>query len=346
MIPQMIWSKELKRHPAFVIAEAGVNHNGSLKMALELVDAAAEARADAVKFQLFNASEQISRYSPTAAYQQSATGEKSMLEMAKTYDLPWEAHEQISQHCKSVGIMYMSSCFDAKSVHFYHQIGGEILKIASGEITNTELLKVAAESGLPIILSTGMSSIGEISDAVNHIRKSANPPLALLHCVSRYPTPLDALNLNFIKTLSAVFNLPVGLSDHTNHLGVGGWAVVCGASIIEKHMTLDQNLSGPDHAMSSTPEDMKRYIQQIREVESALGNSEKLISQEEIEVRDVARRSIVAARDLPKGTKLTPDDLALKRPGNGISPLFKHLLLGRELNKMLSADQQIAWEDL
>jgi N,N'-diacetyllegionaminate synthase len=343
---QLTWTKEPKRNSTFVIAEAGVNHNGNLSMALELVDAAVEAGADAVKFQLFNASEQISKYSPTAAYQQTATGENSMLAMAKTYDLPWDAHRRISQYCNKVGIQYMSSCFDAEAIKLYKKINGKILKIASGEITNFELLTAAAESNLPIILSTGMSTFAEISEAVNHIITISSSPIALLHCVSRYPTPIEALNLNFINTLSVAFNLQIGLSDHTNHLGVGGWAVICGASIIEKHLTLDRALSGPDHAMSCNPEEMKIYIKQIREAECSLGDSQKVLTQEEIEVRNVARRSIVAARDLPRGSVLTSEDLAFKRPGTGISPSLKKLLLGRKLKKSLSADQQIAWEDL
>jgi sialic acid synthase SpsE len=336
----------MKQKPTFVIAEAGVNHNGSLSMALELVEAAAEAGADAVKFQLFNASEQISRYSPTAQYQRSATGQKSMLQMAKMYELPWEAHLDIFRRCESAGIMYMASCFDKEAIDFYQQLGGKILKIASGEITNFDLLSAAADSGLPTILSTGMSSIAEISEAVNHIKSNSRNSLSLLHCVSRYPTPLEGLNLNFIKSLSVAFNLPVGLSDHTEHASVGAWAVVAGASIVEKHLTLDRTLNGPDHAMSSTAEDIKKYITQIREAELALGSFDKQISKEEIEVRDVARRSIVAARDLPLGTRLTPEDLAFKRPGTGISPTFKHLLLGRQIKTAIPVDQAIAWEDL
>jgi sialic acid synthase SpsE len=315
-------------------------------MALDLVEVACKAGANAVKFQLFNPVEQISANSHTAEYQRKATGKVSMLEMAKDYDLPWEDHIRIKQHCDALGIMYMSSCFDKDAIDFYKQIGGKILKIASGEITNLELLSHAAKSELPLILSTGMSTLPEVSDAIHHIKRIANSTLALLHCVSRYPTPLAELNLNFMTTMRVAFGSTVGFSDHTDNLSTGSFAVILGARIIEKHFTLDRNLSGPDHEMSCSPESLTEYIRRIREAEVSLGKFHKQFSPEEIEIRNVARRSIVATKNLQIGHTLTSNDLTLKRPGTGINPVFMPHLIGRKLTRSIMSDQQLSWDDL
>ena len=340
------WVNPKFENSTFVIAEAGVNHHGDISMALDLVEVASKAGANAVKFQLFNPVEQISANSHTAEYQRKATGKVSMLEMAKDYDLPWEAHRRIKQHCEAVGIMYMSSCFDKDAIDFYKEIGGEILKIASGEITNLELLSHAAKSGLPLILSTGMSTLTEISHAIDQVKGLANSTLALLHCVSRYPTPLAELNLNFMTTMRVAFGSTVGLSDHTDNLSTGGFAVILGARIVEKHFTLDRNLSGPDHEMSCSPESLTEYVRRIREAEVSLGKFHKNFSPEEIEVRNVARRSIVATKNLQIGQTLNSNDMTLKRPGTGISPIFMPHLIGRKLTRSIMSDQQISWDDL
>ena len=329
----------------FVVAEAGINHNGKIKTALDLVDAAKNAGADAIKFQLYDPLEQISVNSPTASYQRQATGENSMLEMAKGYNLSWNAHIKIVEYCSEIGIMYMSSCFDINAIDFYQQIGGKILKIASGEITNTDLLVYAATTKLPIILSTGMSTLSEISLATELILTNSSAQLTLLHCVSCYPTPIHALNLNFISTLRSTFNLPIGLSDHSQHLSVGGWAVNNGAVVIEKHLTLDKTSFGPDHAMSCSPTELKKYIREIRDAEIALGAFNKVLTKEELEVRDVARRSIVASKNLAIGTIISPEHLALKRPGDGLSPLIKSSLIGKKLKRALRIDDQISLND-
>jgi N,N'-diacetyllegionaminate synthase len=329
----------------YVIAEAGVNHNGKLDIALKLADAAKEAGADAVKFQLYNAIEQISVNSPTASYQRLATGDKLMLDMAKNYDLPWYLHEKIANHCAEIEIDYMASCFDTDAIDFYRKLNGKVLKIASGEITNIELIQYACKTNLPIILSTGMSTLDEIKFTTELILNNSSAPLTLLHCVSRYPTQIQDLNLNFITTLKSVFSLPIGLSDHTQHLSVGGWATTLGATVIEKHMTLDKSLVGPDHAMSCSPAELKVYIKEIREAQIALGSHEKILTQEEISVRDVARRSVVASRDLEIGTIISPNDLLVKRPGNGISPLKKSDLIGKKLKKTINKDDQLTWDD-
>ncbi len=323
-----------------------MNHNGSLPAALRLVEVAADAGADAVKFQLYDPHEQISSSAPTASYQRTATGEESMLGMAMSYDLAWDEHRSIAQHCQDAGIMYMSSCFDGAAVDFYRDIGGQVIKLASGEITHVDLLEHAADAQAPIILSTGMSTMSEIALAVDLIQARSDAPLALLHCVSRYPTPLAALNLNYMTTLAAAFGVSVGLSDHTDHVGVGGWAVAKGARIVEKHFTLDRTLPGPDHAMSCGPDELATYVANIRDAERALGSFRKVLTTEELQVRDAARRSVVAKRDIAAGRQLTDDDLAVKRPGTGLSPSLKAGLIGRRTRRAVRADQQITWEDL
>jgi N,N'-diacetyllegionaminate synthase len=345
-INHLPWSNYLIDSPCFIIAEAGINHNGNLAMALKLVDSALEAGADAVKFQLYNAKEQISTFSTTASYQKQATGTSSMLEMAKSYELSWDNHRKIIEYCHNVGIKYIASCFDFTAIDFYRQIGGEIIKIASGEITNIDLIEYAAKTSMPIILSTGMSTLPEITYATEIIRRVSKSPLALLHCVSIYPTPISELNLNFIKTLSEAFNLPIGLSDHTQSLDVGAWSVTRGAVIVEKHFTLDKSLVGPDHAMSCSPQELKFYVKKIRDAQIALGSFQKKLSKEEIEVRDVARRSIFAARNLPEGTVITEDDLTVKRPGTGISPTMKNRLIGLRTKKLIKSGQLLTWTDV
>jgi sialic acid synthase SpsE len=340
------WSDGLSESPCFVIAEAGINHNGNLAMALKLVDSALEAGADAVKFQLYDAKEQISTFSTTANYQKQATGTSSMLEMAKSYELSWNNHRKIIEHCHNIGIKYIASCFDVSAVNFYREIGGEIIKIASGEITNVELIEYAAKTNMPIILSTGMSTMSEINYATEIIKNISKSPFALLHCVSIYPTPISELNLNFIQTMSEAFNVPIGLSDHTQSLDVGAWSVTRGAVIVEKHFTLDQSLIGPDHAMSCSPQELKFYIKKIRDAQIALGSFQKKLSKEEIEVRDVVRRSLVAARDLPEGIIITGDDLTVKRPGIGISPTMKNRLIGLRTKKLIKSGQLISWADV
>lgn len=333
-------------YPCFVIAEAGVNHNGCLSNALKLVDAAAAAGADAVKFQLFRVEEQVSASAPTAEYQSGGSGKKSMLDLASSYELPWPSHRKILAHCRKRGIKYMSSCFDRKAVDFLIELGGDCLKVGSGELTNYPLLAYMASTGNPILLSTGMSTLEDVAGAVDHIQRNGNSPLALFHCVSNYPANPKSINLRVIQTLAQAFDLPIGYSDHTEGTAVAAASVAMGACIIEKHFTLDRSLPGPDHKMSLEPTGLKELVSAVRDVEDALGNGIKRPQLEEFPIRDVARRSLVASRLIVKGEKLNSDNLTLKRPGTGIDPRAYSFVCGRPVVNDIAIDTPITWEML
>jgi len=330
----------------FIIAEAGVNHNGDIKLALQLVKAAARAGADAVKFQLYNVEEQVLRKAKTVSYQQKRTGANLMIEMAKSYDLPWEAHKEIAEYCKKLNIMYMSSCFDRNAVDFLLNLGCECIKVGSGEITNFPLLAHMSSTGKPILLSTGMSELSEVAEAVEHIRASGKSQLALFHCVSSYPADPSSINLHVMKNLEAIFGVPVGFSDHTVGNEVACAAVALGASLIEKHFTLDKKLPGPDHAMSLNPEELKNLIDDIRTVESALGDGLKKVDTSERENRIAARRGLVSTCDIFAGETLSETNSAFKRPAIGVDPRFYRVVIGKKVNRTIRADEPITWDML
>ena len=331
-------------HPCFVIAEAGVNHNGRLDMALRLVDAAAEAKADAVKFQLYRAAEQASRTASTANYQYERTGAKSMLDMAQDYDLPWDAHHRIAAHCRQRGIMYMASCFDAAAVDHFRSIGGHCIKIGSGEITNIHLLKHIGRSGLPVLLSTGMSSLRDVQDAVDILNIQGTTSLGLFQCTSSYPAPHHSVNLRAMATLRSAFRVPVGLSDHTIDATAAVGAVVLGAHMIEKHFTLDKSLPGPDHAMSLDAGELVILVKAVRDAEALLGTEIKHVDASEISTRSVARRSIVASRAIRRGDLLSEANLTLKRPATGIDPRKWDDVCGRRAAVDIEEDIPLTWE--
>jgi N-acetylneuraminate synthase/N,N'-diacetyllegionaminate synthase len=331
----------------FIIAEAGVNHNGSLEQALALVDVAHNAGADAVKFQLYRAEEQVSRAAQTADYQRDNTGADAMLEMAQAYDLPWAAHHTIAAHCRDVGIMYMASCFDKEAVDFLLELGGECIKVGSGEITNYPLLNYMSEhGGKPILLSTGMCTLADVAGAVAEIRAHGNAPLALFQCTSNYPAPPETANLRAMRTLAETFNVPVGYSDHTTDNTIVAAAVALGACLVEKHFTLDKTLPGPDHAMSLDPQELRAYVAAIRAVESALGNGIKKPSADELKTLEVARRSLVSAREIKAGEALSDANTTLKRPATGIDPRRWKDVEGRRAAHDIAADLPITWEML
>lgn len=333
-------------HPCFVIAEAGVNHNGDLAMARRLVEAAAEAGADAVKFQLYDAAEQVSRAARTAGYQRDRTGEDDMLSMAAGYDLPWEAHFELAEHCRAVGIHYMSSVFDRRAADFLLRLGGDAFKIGSGELTNEPLLRYLAGLGKPILLSTGMSTLEDVAGAVERLRAHGDPPLLLFQCVSCYPAPPETANLRAMAVMAQAFGVPVGFSDHTPGSTVAVAAVALGASMVEKHFTLDRTLPGPDHAMSLSPAELREYVAAVRDAEAALGDGIKRPHPEEIPVREVARRGLVSGRDLRAGEVLGDDNVAFKRPALGIDPRFWETVRGRRLRVDVPADTPVTWEML
>jgi len=323
-----------KDHPCLIIAEAGVNHNGSPEMARRLVDAAAEAGADCVKFQTFKTELLASRDAPKAAYQVRTTGgEESQFDMLRRLELSADAHRQLFARSREKGIMFLSTPFDPSSADFLDSLGVAAFKIGSGDLTNTPFLQHVARKGKPVILSTGMAWLGEVEEAVRAIRGAGCEDLVLLHCVSNYPAdPRDA-NLRAMKTLAKAFGVAVGFSDHTEGNEVALAAVVVGASVIEKHFTLDRTLPGPDHRASIEPGELKALVAGIRRVEQALGTGEKRPVDTEADVARAARKSLVMARDAAAGTVLTEDLIAIRRPGTGLPPAMAKWLVGRKLRQ-------------
>lgn len=335
-----------ENEPCFIIAEAGVNHNGDVNLAKKLVDVAKEAGADAVKFQLYRPQEQTSRVAQTADYQRERTGSANMLEMAQFYELPWDAHYDIAEHCRNVGIIYMASCFDRQAVDFLLGLGGPCIKVASGEITNYPLLAYVAATHRPILLSTGMSTLGDVAGAVRHIRTNGDSPLVLLECVSNYPAEPSTMNLRAINTLQQAFGVPVGFSDHTLDGTVAVAAVALGACVVEKHFTLDKGLPGPDHAMSLGPRELRSFVLAIRTAESALGNGIKQPHPNELPTLRVTRRSLVSARPIRPGEKLDETNVTLKRPATGIDPRLWEAIRGLRATVHIPGDVPITWEML
>jgi N,N'-diacetyllegionaminate synthase len=331
--------------PCFVIAEAGVNHNGSLETALLLVDAAVGAGADAVKFQTFIAERVVSASAPKAAYQRETTGAgESQLEMVKKLELPAEAFQEIQNYCRSAGIVFMSTPFEEASADLLERLNVPVFKIPSGEVTNLPFLEHVARKQKPMIVSTGMADLDEVRTAVELIRSCGNLSLVLLHCVSSYPASPGSANLRAMFTLAREFAVPVGFSDHTLGIEVTLAAVALGASVIEKHLTLDKTLPGPDHRASLEPHEFAAMVRGVRVVESALGDGRKKPAPEELDTAAVARRSLVSSRALALGTIVTGDAISTRRPGTGLPPSMRSKLIGRRLNRDVKAGEVFSWE--
>ncbi len=327
---------------AYVIAEAGPNHNGDPALARQLVDKAAEAGSDAVKFQLFDLDEIVSDQTPLADYQKRS-GESNQKEMLRSLLLPHDVFRSLKSHAEQKGMDFLTTPFDAGSAEFLASLGVKAMKIGSGEITNLPFLRKVAALGVYMILSTGMSTLEEVRDAVA-IFADAGTPYALLHCVSAYPAPVDQINLRVMETLRSEFTVPVGYSDHTLGIDVAVTAAVLGAEIIEKHFTLDRTMTGPDHAASLEPDELKEMIRIIKDpaalkqstiVQEALGTGEKKCQPCELNTRDVARRSLVLTRDGKVGETITKDMIAIKRPGTGIAPKELETVIGRTLARAM-----------
>jgi N-acetylneuraminate synthase/N,N'-diacetyllegionaminate synthase len=333
--------------PAFVVAEAGVNHNGDVAVALALVDAAAECGADAVKFQTFRTDALVSRAAPKAGYQVEMTGGgESQRDMLARLELTLDDFARVQERCAKRGVVFFSAPFDEASADALERLSAPIFKIPSGEITNAPLLRHVAAKRRPMIVSTGMSTLAEVDEALATIRASGDPPIALLQCVSAYPAPPSEMNLRAIDTLRERFGVPVGLSDHTLGLEVALAAVARGAAIVEKHLTLDKTMAGPDHRASLDPVEMAALVRGIRTVESALGDGDKRPAPSELDTRRVARKSLVAARALRAGERLTAAAVAIKRPGTGIAPGDLERALGRRLRRDVAADEVLEWSVL
>lgn len=325
------------------IAEAGVNHNGSLDRALAMVEAAAKAGADAIKFQTFSAEKLVSPLARKADYQARETGEGGQFEMLKALELSEDDHRALFARCAEAGIEFMSTPFDSEAVDFLVALGMKRLKVPSGEITNIPFLKHLAAKRLPVILSTGMADMDEIDEAAALFDPAQ---LTILHCTSNYPASPADVNLRAMASIATHTGLPVGYSDHTLGLAVSTAAVAMGAVVIEKHFTLDRGLSGPDHSASLEPEELAALLRQVRDVEAALGSEIKAPTASELPVRDVARRSVCMTRDLAAGEGISADDLVLLRPGTGIAPKHLDELPGRTLSRAIAAGTPLQWDDL
>ena len=340
---------------SFIIAEAGVNHNGSEELALQLAAAAAAAGADAVKFQTFKADSLVKPGAAKAAYQAENTGAGDQLSMLRALELTEAMHESIHARCQEHGIAFMSTPFDTESADFLVGLGMGHIKVPSGEITNIHLLKHLASKDLPLIISTGMASLDEVAEAVNVVqavrdRHGFEGPLSttvtLLHCTSNYPTAFEDVNLRAMTTLAQAFGLPVGYSDHTAGILVPAAAVAMGATVIEKHFTLDRRLPGPDHQASLEPDELARMVRDIRAVEACFGSGEKIPRPSELPVRDLVRRSVTLVRAVGANEVLKAEDLALLRPGTGIPPRDVARLIGRKVRDELPAGTTLQWADL
>jgi N-acetylneuraminate synthase len=352
----------------YIIAEAGVNHNGSLERAMQLIDAAAEARADAVKFQSFKTEALVSRQAPKAEYQMRTTdGRESQYDMLRKLELDQNAHEVLIRHCREKGIDFLSTPFDLASLEMLvKRFGLPRVKISSGDVNNGPLLLAAARSGVSVILSTGMCTMPDVEAALGvlafgYLPGDRTPSLlefqrtyrlskvsallkdkvVLLHATTEYPAPLADVHLRAMDTMRAVFGLAVGYSDHTEGITVPIAAAARGAVVVEKHFTLDRNLSGPDHQASLEPGELKEMVASIRKVETALGTERKVLSSTEEKNRDAVRKSLVALRAISAGETLTEANLTVKRPGTGISPLLYWDWLGRKAGRGYAPDEEI-----
>ena len=325
--------------PCFVIAEAGVNHNGDVTRALALVDAAAKAGADAVKFQTFIADRVAIATSPKAAYQRERTGEEgSQLDMLRALELSPDAHASVQRRCAERGVVFLSTPFDEGSADLLELLEMPAFKIPSGEITNVPLLTHIARKNKPLLISTGMATLEEVRTAVAVVRAAGNDRIVLLQCTSAYPAPIEGANLRVMRTLADSFGTPVGYSDHTPGIAVALAAVALGACVIEKHLTLDRALPGPDHQASIEPDEFAALVRGIRTVEASLGDGVKAPTLDERVLATVVRRSLVAARDLAAGERLTAAMVHAKRPGTGLAPSELPRLLGRRLRVAVPAD--------
>ena len=336
----------------FIIAEAGVNHNGNMDTAIKLIDMAKKAGADAIKFQTFKSERLVTRSTPKAKYQKANTGSgESQLEMLKRLELTSDNFKRLFSYCRKKNIIFMSTPFDEKSADMLDRLGMGFFKIPSGEITNKPLIQHIAGKNKPVILSTGMSYLSEVEKAVRWIyeiwnKSGFNQQLTLLHCVSDYPAHAADINLYAMNTLKTAFGLSVGYSDHTLGIEVPIAAVAIGAKVIEKHFTLDKNMKGPDHKASLEPDELKAMVKAIRNVEKAMGDGIKRPTEKEDETRIIARRSLVAKRDLKKGDVINSGDIIIKRPGSGILPDVKETIRGIKASKNIIADSVIKWGDL
>jgi N,N'-diacetyllegionaminate synthase len=330
-------------NPTFTIAEAGVNHNGDINIAKQLVDKALISGADSIKFQTFKTEKLVTQYADMAEYQKDNIGViESQFNMLKKLELSYDNFIELEAYCNHKEIMFLSTPFDFESADFLESIGMKAYKVSSADLTNIPLLTHIASFNKPMILSSGMATLSEIEDALNAIYCTGNKEVAVLHCTSNYPAKLQGVNLNAMNTIKNAFKVVSGYSDHTEGITVTIAAVAMGASIIEKHFTLDKSMEGPDHKASLNPVELKDMIVAIREVEMALGNGIKMYNPSEVDTMRAARKSIVVARDIKAGEVIDFADLDYKRPGTGLSPKFFTDIIGKKARRDIKVDEQIA----
>ena len=325
-----------------IIAEAGINHNGNFELACKLAQEAKFSGADIVKYQTYISSNLVSKYAEKANYQKITTSKsESQLEMLERYSLSYDEFTKLKKYCDGIGITFLSSAFDMDSVDFLHNLGMRLWKIPSGEITNLPMLIKIAKYKDPILLSTGMCTMSEIEEAIQVLRENGSCDITLLHCTTEYPAPYEDVNLKAMQTLKDKFNVKVGYSDHTQGNEVSVAAVALGATAIEKHFTLDNNMEGPDHKASLEPNKFKEMVNCIRNIELSMGDGIKKIANSEMKNRGIARKSIVASKDIKQGDILSEENITVKRPGSGISPMKWFDVLGTRAKKDFKEDELI-----
>lgn len=330
----------------FVIAEAGVNHNGSVETAKQLIDAAKGCNVNAIKFQTFKTEKLVTRTAEKAQYQKETTDEGSQYEMLQKLELSEDEFIELANYARKQELLFLSTPFDNESADLLEKIGVPAYKVGSGDLTNIPLLEHIARKNKPIILSTGMGTLEEVETAFNSITNTGNEEIILLHCITSYPTPIEEVNLRAIQTLRQKFQVPIGFSDHTIGLIAPIIAVSLGASILEKHFTLDKNLPGPDHRVSLNPEELQEMVKVIKQTTSALGDGIKRPVGVEIDIKRIARRSIIAKLDIQKGQIIKADMLDIKRPAIGIEPKFFEEILGKKVKRPISEDEPLTWDML
>ena len=325
----------------YIIAEAGVNHNGSFELACRLADAAKDAGADCVKYQTFKSENLVSKNAQKAEYQKKTTGASSQQDMLKKLELSFDSFVKLKEYCDKIGICFLSTPFDFDSIDFLNSLNMPFWKIPSGEVTNYPYLVALAKTGKPVVMSTGMCEMSEISDAIKVLKDNGTKDIKLLHCNTEYPTPFEDVNLTAMDTMRKAFNVEVGYSDHTKGIEVPIAAVALGATIIEKHFTLDRNMEGPDHKASLEPDELKKMVDSIRNIEKSIGTGIKEPSASEKKNIAIARKSIVAKKVIKAGEILSPDNITVKRPGTGISPMRWNEIIGTKAVKDYYEDEII-----
>jgi N-acetylneuraminate synthase len=332
---------------AIFIAEAGINHDGSLETARKMIDAAADAGADYVKFQSFKADKLVTPDALTSTYIDEGSHEgESFRNLLMRLELSEDGHRELKRYCNSKDVKFLSTAFDTESFDFLLELGIDVVKVASGDLTNVPLLRHLASANLPMIVSTGMASLGEIEEAVNIVTREGNDKIVLMHCISWYPAEIKTTNLRYMETLGKAFGFPVGYSDHTLGINMSIAARALGAVVLEKHFTLNAKQFGPDHAASIEPDQMCALVRGIREVEFGLGETRRSFGEKELGQREVHRRSVVVKAPIKAGEVFTEVNLTIKRPGTGIKPKYWDGIIGKRANRDIKPEYLLEWSDI